>query len=267
MSARESRKETDLYPYIKQWLLDRSCVVQAEVKDIDVAALYRAEGDEELFIAVELKTRVSLELLLQAVDRLDVADLVYIAVPWSGNEERIEQVKKLCRRLGIGMLAVNLRSVAPVAEELVAPKNNGIRLTEGEALPPDAASTLRTHRSKGNTRASKLRNAAIREFLKRKSDVNIGGSRGTKLMTAYREESLYLLHLLDQGAETTKQIKTCGIKGSGRILSANYYGWFTMRTKDGTKHYGISPQGRQALADYADIVEYLVREHTKLSEG
>ena len=70
-------RETDLYGPVKGFLEGQGFVVKGEVADADVVA---CRGDDPPVI-VELKLRFSLSLFHQAVTRLKVTDLVYLAVP------------------------------------------------------------------------------------------------------------------------------------------------------------------------------------------
>jgi hypothetical protein len=58
---------------------------------------------------VEMKLGFSLDLLLQAVDRMRVADEVWLAVPATRRgRDRDPRVRRLCRLLGLGMMAVDI---------------------------------------------------------------------------------------------------------------------------------------------------------------
>jgi len=70
-------READLYPPIKAYLEAQGYTVKGEVGAADLVAL---RGDDDPVI-VELKLRVNLTLYHQAVTRLRMTDLVYIAVP------------------------------------------------------------------------------------------------------------------------------------------------------------------------------------------
>ena len=73
--------ETALYPAIKRFLEEAGYTVKGEVCGCDVVAV---RGDEPPLLAiVEIKRRLNLDLLLQAVDRMRPADEVWLAVPLS----------------------------------------------------------------------------------------------------------------------------------------------------------------------------------------
>ena len=69
--------ETALYAPVKVFLEGQGYAVKAEVEGCDVVAV---RGDEPPVI-VELKTRFSLDLVLQATDRQRLSGQVYVAVP------------------------------------------------------------------------------------------------------------------------------------------------------------------------------------------
>ncbi len=72
-------RETDLYEPVKRLLEGQGYTVKAEIGAADVVA---CRGDEPPVI-VELKTGFSLTLFHQAIERLKLADAVYVAVPGS----------------------------------------------------------------------------------------------------------------------------------------------------------------------------------------
>ena len=67
--------EVALYAPIKTFLEAQGYEVKGEVEGCDVVAV---RGDEPP-VVVELKTQLNLSLVLQAVDRLAVSDVVYVA--------------------------------------------------------------------------------------------------------------------------------------------------------------------------------------------
>jgi hypothetical protein len=160
------RAETDLYAPVKRFLQARGLDAKGEVRGCDVVAV--APGEPDLPIVVELKPAVTLAGVLQCVDRFAVTDLVYLAVPaaalpWSKNDG--DGFKRLCRRLGLGLLAVGADgAVSALAEPLPArtPRRNRLR----------AARVLAEH-------------------TKRRGDPTPGGRPGgVRQMTAYRKRAL-----------------------------------------------------------------------------
>ena len=100
----EPLKETDLYPPVKKYLESQGYKVNAEVKQCDVAAT----RDGEL-IVVELKKRFNATLLIQAVDRQQAADAVYIALPYPRrivNKTHWHGMYRLLKRLEIGLMLI-----------------------------------------------------------------------------------------------------------------------------------------------------------------
>ena len=69
-------RESDLYLPVKEYLEINGYKVNSEVMDCDVTGL----KDNEIVI-VELKKKINITLLIQAVERLKITDAVYIAVP------------------------------------------------------------------------------------------------------------------------------------------------------------------------------------------
>jgi hypothetical protein len=98
--------ETALYPIVKRFLEAAGFEVKGEVCGCDIVAV-RNEEPPRLAI-VEMKLGFTLDLLLQAVDRLRAADEVWLAVPATRRgRDRDPRVRRLCRLLGLGMMAVN----------------------------------------------------------------------------------------------------------------------------------------------------------------
>ena len=98
-------REQDLYPPIKALLERQGYNVKGEVGAADVVAV---RADEPPVI-VELKLRFSLSLFHQAIARLAITDMVYIAVPKPTGKSARRMLKDnlaLCRRLGLGLITV-----------------------------------------------------------------------------------------------------------------------------------------------------------------
>jgi hypothetical protein len=94
-------REVELYAPVKAFLEARGYDVKGEIAGCDLVAV----RDEEPPIIVELKLAFTLGLVLQGVDRLGIADTVYLAVPAGAARRR--GIRPLCRRLGLGLLAVH----------------------------------------------------------------------------------------------------------------------------------------------------------------
>src|SRR5438046_1834106 len=94
--------ETTLYPPVKSFLEKQGYTVKGEVTRCDIVARRGAEP----VVVVELKTALNLELLLQGVERLSIADAVYLAVPAPRGASPVfdRRLHKLLRRLGLGLL-------------------------------------------------------------------------------------------------------------------------------------------------------------------
>src|SRR4030095_8721134 len=92
--------ESELYAPVKALLEEQGYVVKGEVRGCDVVAVRGGEPP----VIVELKRAFGLGLVLQGIDRLAASDRVYLAVgQWP---KRMKNVRKLCRRLGLGLIVV-----------------------------------------------------------------------------------------------------------------------------------------------------------------
>lgn len=194
-------KETYLYEGVKKYFEGLGFLVRAEVKDIDVCAI-----KDGLLIGVELKKNLTVDLLVQGALRQKVCDLVYVAVPrpkrFRKNRE-FNNILHLLRRLELGLLFIDVDKGE--AEEILEPAYFNL----------DRARSALLNRRK----------ALLKEIKGRSLSLNQGGSSRTKLMTAYREESLKTVAiLLEKGSVAPKDLKEMGLKST--ILRDNYYGWF-----------------------------------------
>lgn len=194
-------KETDLYLPVKTYFEDRGFLVRSEVRDIDVVAV-----KENLLVGIELKRGLTLELLTQGTLRQKTCDLVYLAVP---KPKRVVKNKNfmhllyLLKRLELGLLYVDVEKGEAV-----------------EVLEPSFYDL-----SKGRRSSLKEKVRILKETEKRTVDGNQGGSRGKKLLTAYREDALRAAALIRvKGQISPKDLKERGLKGT--LLSKNYYQWF-----------------------------------------
>jgi hypothetical protein len=216
--------EQELYAPVKRFLEAEGYEVKGEVGGCDLLAV----RGEEPPVIVELKLRFSLSLVLQGIDRLAVSDSVYLAVPGGsargrglGPEHR--GVRKLCRRLGLGLIAVRPRSVE-------------VLLDPGPYQP-----------RKNKRRAARL----LAEHGRRLGDPNRGGAAmRAPVMTAYRQEALRCAEILARdGASSIAHLRAAAAAPkAASILQHNYYGWFE---RVGRGVYRLTPLGIEGLARFA----------------
>ena len=97
--------ESDLYLPAKAFLTAQGYEVKGEVHDCDVLAV----RGEETPVVVELKLRLNLEVVLQAVDRLSLTPLVYIGIParCKSMARSPKRITKMLRMLGLGLLVID----------------------------------------------------------------------------------------------------------------------------------------------------------------
>jgi hypothetical protein len=173
-------------------------------------------------------------LVLQGIDRLALTERVYLAVPRPERQARggplapeRPEIRKLCRRLGLGLILVGLtRKTVEILEEPVPYR------------PRQAKS-----------RALRL----LDEFSRRVGDANVGGTVGVPLVTAYRQDSLRCARALALGGPMRVGAlrNAADVPRAARILQRNVYGWFD-RIERGT--YRLTPEGDQALSRFAAAV-------------
>lgn len=208
--------EISLYPAVKRFLEAAGFDVKGEVIGCDVVAV---RADEPLtLVIVEMKLGFNLELLLQAADRMRVADEVWLAVPATRRgRDRDPRVHRLCRLLGFGLLAVS--AARERVEVLTDPVPYRPR--------PDQA------------RRSRL----LSEHARRHGDPSPGGSSRQPVMTAYRQQALACASLLRAGPGRPRDLREVAPE-AGTILLRNVYGWFE-RTRRG--EYRLTAAGEAAL--------------------
>ncbi|HBD99600.1 MAG TPA: hypothetical protein DC060_15565 [Gemmatimonadetes bacterium] len=225
--------EVDLYGPIKQFLESQGYAVKGEIGACDIVAVRGDEGP----VVVELKKRLNLALLLQAVDRLRVSDAVYVAfrigkghsASW---RSRRKQVTSLLRRLGLGLLTVSASgSVVAVLD----PAPYRPRLDTGR------------------------RTRLLREFAERVGDPETGGSTSRQRLTAYRQDAVRCARELTNERVLKVSVirERAEVSRAGPILRDNHYGWFE-RVKTG--HYELSPSGRRDMIRWSDALESLERK-------
>ncbi len=228
------RSEQDLYAPLKAFFEAQGYEVKSEVRGCDLVAQRSGEPP----VIVELKTGFTLPLVLQGIDRLAMTEHVYLAVAVATRPARNSLwrrdrrgILKLCRRLGLGLLAVHEPN--PLGRALVEP-----------LLDP------RSYRPRPDRKRQGL---LLKEFAHRVGDHNVGGMTRRPIVTAYRQAALACAaYLRDQGPTKAARVAQASRVGSaGRVLRDDVYGWFE-RVDRGV--YRLSPKGEAAMNTYADVV-------------
>lgn len=230
---RKDFKEEDLYRPIADFLENLGYEVRGENKYCDLTAM---KGEE--LIVVELKKGLTIDLLLQGTKRQKIADLVYIAIPKPKKfkiDSRFKDIIHLLKRLELGLIMVNYTSGRAIVEVPLDPKL--------------------FNRELSIIRNKNTREKLIKEFKGRTIDLNVGGSKGKKLMTSYREDSLYIACCINaMGESSPKRILKLGSneKKTPDILQKNYYNWFY---RAGRGIYCLSEQGKEAIIEYKILTD------------
>ena len=215
--------ETSLYLPVKRFLEGLGFEAKGEVCGCDVVALDK--GTPAAVVIAELKLGFSLDLVLQAMDRLPACDEVWLAVRASRRgrgREGDPRVKKLCRVLGFGLVAVAARGKVEVIVEPVPWRPR---------------------------RDPKRRSRIVEEHRKRKGDPALGGSTQRPIMTAYRQQALECAQALALAPGRPRDLKAT-IPDAPKILQRNVYGWFE-RIERGC--YGLTERGRADLARWTGV--------------
>lgn len=231
--------EEALYAPVKAFFEAQGYEVKSEVRGCDVVA----QRSDEPPVIVELKTGFTVTLLLQGIDRLALTDHVYLAFgvatrPAANSLWRRERagILRLCRRLGLGLLAVHEPTEAqlPLVEPLLDP------------LP---------YRPRPDRKRQGL---LAKEFAHRVGDPNRGGINRRPIVTAYRQDALICVAFLSRNgqAKAADIAQATGVGNAARILRDDVYGWF-QRVERGI--YTLSPKGEMALSTYADVLAGLNR--------
>ena len=213
-------KETDLYPLLKKYFENQGFLVQAEVNSIDIVAI-----KDDLVIIVEMKTQLNLKLIYQGCQRQKIGDNVYLAVPRINNKKTFKERLHILRRLNLGLLIVDMENEN--VEAIIDPIDFVFR------------------------KSKKKKQKLLAEMNQRVTNVNVGGTSKSKLVTAYRENVIKIAYCLKDGEKTTKEIKDItGIKNATSYWQKNYYNWF-YRVSRGV--YALKEQGIKELAGYNEL--------------
>jgi len=230
--------EADLYPPVHDFLVRNGYMVRSEVNGCDITAI----KDDELVI-IELKRNFTTSLLIQATQRQRMTDSVYIGIPkpvFGLGTRKGRQMCHLVRRLELGLLIID-----PIAEELEVVFH---------PLPFE------------RKRDNRARKSLLREIDGRSGEYNVGGSSGTQLVTAYRENAIMIACLLKGSPSLSpKQLRERGAgKNTQSILRNNHYGWFE-RVERGL--YSLTKTGWNALESYPKIVRHYEKRIAGSTKG
>lgn len=142
----------------------------------------------------ELKLSFTFDLVLQGVDRARVGDEVWLAAQLSRTgkgRESDPRFRNLCRRLGFGLLGVDM--------------NGDVHIL----LSPDAPAPRRD---------LKRRSRLVKEYQRRQGDPTEGGGSRRPIMTAYRQQALVCAAALVGGPARPRDLRAKA-PDAGKICS------------------------------------------------
>ena len=228
--------EADMYAPVKDFLERQGFAVNAEVRGCDVVATYG-----EYTVIVELKRSFVLKLVYQGIERQKLTPLTFLCIPRpkSARSSAFQDMLRLVKRLGLGLMFVAMDSPLKRVEVVVLPNEEG---------------------KINNTKLA----AVLHEAAGRISSTNIGGSTRRKISTAYREHAIKIACIMETVGEISAKelVDTYGCeKNALAVVSRNTYGWFE-RTRKGV--YALSQEGCAFLdsdMQFEDVIKYY-REHS-----
>ena len=231
----KSYSEMDLYAPVCDFFTKQNYTVKSEVKCCDVVA-----QKEDDIIIVELKKTFQLKLVYQAIDRQTMCENVFVAIARpvkSQNTKQFQNMLKLLKRLGIGLLTVAVDSPIKTVEVVLQPNQNNA--------------------SKNNKKTKKL----LLEMQQRTGDYNVGGMTRKKIITAYKEKALELCCILQQKEEVSYAFlrKNNMEESHIKMLGTNVYQWYERVNR---RIYRLSEYGKKALEqkEYKEVVTYYTQK-------
>lgn len=233
-------KESDLYEPIRGYFTSLGYDVQAEVKSCDLVANKNGET-----VIAELKKSFCLKLVYQALERQSMTDLVFAVMPRPKKGAKGAQwndMLRLMKKLNIGIMTVALDSPLKTVEVVSVPHISD------------------------DSKNSRKKNELNRELQSRNMRTTVGGVSRKKILTAYREKSIFVLCLLDilKEASPSEISRLTGIENAGYILSRNHYGWFKKVSKG---VYSLDAGGREAIKnrEFPEAFEYYSKKAEDLA--
>jgi hypothetical protein len=219
--------ESDLDAPVRAYLEAQGYTVRSEVRHCDLCATL---GED--LVVIELKRSLNLDVILQATRRQRITDSVYVAVPRPksmGRNTNWRDLKHILRRLELGLILVTLAK-KPRVEVAMHP-----------------APFQRQKRKS-------LRRAVLKEMNGRSAEHNRGGTRGTPLVTAYREQALRIAWILSRNESLSpRELRAQGTGPKTQaMLYDNVYGWFD---RVGRGVYALTSAGHGALRQFKNVVD------------
>ncbi len=194
---------------------------------------------DDQMILVELKTRVTVTLLIQAARRKDIAESVYICVPVPEGKKDIPNargLRNLLRKLEVGLILVRFMKTKTRVDMVLHPRPYEKRMRR------------------------KKQAVLLREVNGRYGEFHKGGiSTREERISAYRQEAIRsALILREEGEVSPAGLRERGIRPdkAQSILSANHYGWFD---RTGRGRYVLNDAGTQALMRYEKEFPDMIR--------
>lgn len=232
-SRKVKRYEVDLYQPVKKHFVKEGYEVYGEVNYCDITAVKENE-----LVIIELKLSLTLDLLIQAAKRQRLTKQVYVAIPKPKYSLRSKKWKDSChlvRRLELGLIMVEFNEDNVLIEIVHQPTS--------------------FDREKSMQRSMMKRKQLMSEIEGRTGDYNKGGSRQTKILSAYKENCIHIACcLMSHGPLSPSALRGMGTgEKTLTILSKNYDGWFD-RVKRGT--YMLSEKGKIELQEFTELTAY-----------
>ncbi|NOR44433.1 MAG: hypothetical protein GQ534_02515 [Candidatus Delongbacteria bacterium] len=230
-------QESDLYYPIHHYLVDNGYTVNSEVQHTDIIA----QKDDDL-IAIELKKTFNATVLIQAVERQKFADSVYIAIVRPKKRSQMKNWKGMCRlmkRLELGLILVSFLKTKARIDIIFHP---------AEYTP---------------RKSNKKKTSILREIENRSGNYNIGGVTRKKIITAYRENVIFIAVCLNKFSQLSpKQLRELGTgEKTGSILNKDFYGWFEKVEKGIYKLHSNGVDALEKYAEVADVYEKMISDN------
>lgn len=234
---KKSLKETELYPYIKNFFENKGYFVKGEVKNCDIACILKNE-----LTIIEIKKSFTLKLIYQALERKNIADFVFVAIPQPKNfrKKEVKHMLKILKSLEIGLITIELESHLKPVQIIYSPIRNKVS-------------------------SSNKRKTILNELKKSTLDFNLGGSSSKDfIITLYRENCIQiacLLKVLEKSSPKNLLELGCS-KNTGQILRNNYYNWFEKVSRG---IYKLSKEGENIFLEdkYKNVIKYYEMEIEK----